>query len=739
MIDIQSFADSVGISRSYIDNTNAEVEISPTAREAALQAMGYDTSDLEGLEQTALKEELLPYEQILDPVTVIRDGEPHCIYLRSRADLSEDALIEYCLTFEDGKKWGDKVPLSEIEIASYKTVQGVEYDTRRILLPHELPYGYHEFAVAITDKGKTYQSIPMSFIVAPLECYVPPKLRAGTKVWGVSVQLYALRSKHNWGVGDFHDLKDLLKYISRRGGQFVGLNPLHAGYPANPDPDMVSPYSPSSRRFLNFIYIRVEDIPEFASCDKAVEMVSSKAFQQKLKALRDREYVDHRAVLELKLQVLRTLFKSLRLDDKRSTRGKKFLEFMQQGGKSLLNMAAYDALQASLFAKGKNAWSWTEFPKEYQNAGSPFVQAWCREHEDEVRFYCYLQFIAQEQLDEAYETAQKEQMIIGPYRDLAVGVAKGSCDVWSDEFEIYRGDSSLGAPPDPLGPLGQSWGLAPMDPKRLRRHGYRELIELYRANMRSCGALRIDHAAGLNRMWWVPAGGNSCDGAYVKNPMHDLIGIIALESHRNKCMIIAEDLGTIPQELRDALKEARMYSYKLFFGERAYDGGYIAPQDYEPFAMSALTTHDMPTLISWWSNGDLKLGVKLGIYTEEHAEDIGAERDYGKQRILDSLHGLGSVGSDVPAYFDQLPKMTRRLQEGLQVHMCRGACALYSAQIEDWIGVEKPVNIPGTCSEYPNWRRKLTMNLDEIFSDPYVNALTEQMSKARQLAGTNRR
>ena len=284
-----------------------------------------------------------------------------------------------------------------------------------------------------------------------------------------------------------------------------------------------------------------------------------------------------------------------------------------------------------------------------------------------------------------------------------------------------------------LGPLGQSWGLAPMDPYSLKQSAYRKFIALYQANMQSCGALRIDHAAGLYRMWWVPPEHRPTEGAYVAYPIHDLLGIIALESHRNKCMLIAEDLGTIPMELRHALKEANTFSYKLFFGERAFDGGYIAPKDYEKQAISALTTHDMPTLKGWWTLSDLTLGQKLGIYAPSDATRLASDRNNAKQRILDSLHGLMSVGTDVPRHAADCP-MSDALALGMQIHMCRGSCALYSSQIEDWIGVEKPVNVPGTFREYPNWRRKLTANLDEIFSDPKVLELTAKMTQARDHA-----
>ena len=797
MIDLEKFADSVGIARDYIDADGKYTVISSEARRATLEAMGYDLTDEAKLKERMLAEEIQPYKDILDPVTVIREGERPFIMMRTLGRISESAMLYWSLTLEDGTTYQGSEPLSEVEIADYEVVQDRLYDTRRFILPNELlfakktpsekakaenktaqasslavvktatrdsvvgakaigselvstdgvslgdgttlPLGYHHFKVKIVDGVVEYESIEQLLILTPLKCYVPEQMAEGKKLWGASVQLYSVRSRNNWGVGDFGDLKALLKVVHDRGGEFVGLNPLHAGYPANPDPDMVSPYSPSSRRWLNIIYISVNDVPEFINNKKVRDACATPAFAKKLQALRDREYVDYKAVLDLKLKVLSQVFDLKRMMDKRSNRSKKFIDFINQGGESLLNMATYDALQHDLYEQGVNAWGWKKFPKEYQDCNSLFVEQWREKNKEKVYFYCYLQFLAQEQLDEAFASAKADGMILGPYRDLAVGVSEGSCDVWSDTDNIYRGLAEVGAPPDTLGPLGQAWGLAPMEPHALRRSRYKQIIELYRANMRSCGALRIDHAAGLYRFWWVPPKHAATDGAYVYNHIHDWLGILALESQRHQCLIIAEDLGTIPMELRVALKEVGAYSYKLFFGERAFDGGYIAPQDYEPQALSALTTHDMATLVGWWSNYDLELGQTLKIYTPEIAQRIKNERDVAKQRILDSLHGLNSCGAEVPYRADEIPEMTHELVTALERHMCRGSCALFSSQIEDWIGVLKPVNVPGTFREYPNWRRKLTMNIEDIDKDSFVRDLTGVMTAARDEASHPRK
>ncbi|MGN0902331.1 MAG: 4-alpha-glucanotransferase, partial [Succinivibrio sp.] len=295
---------------------------------------------------------------------------------------------------------------------------------------------------------------------------------------------------------------------------------------------------------------------------------------------------------------------------------------------------------------------------------------------------------------------------------------------------VFRTKGSIGAPPDPLGPLGQNWGLSPMSPAALKKCAYRPMIKMYQANMKSCGAMRIDHAAGLFRLWITRTTDPASQGAYVHYDMHDLLGIIALESHRNKCLVICEDLGTIPDELTKALRSVGALSYKIFFDEKAQDGGYIAPRDYISQAMSALTTHDMPTLVGWWNCYDLSLGITLGIYTQQEADELGAARAISKQRILDSLHGLGSI-SDTYTKDASESVMNEELASALQVHMCTGSCSLFSSQIEDWIGVDKPVNVPGTCDEYPNWRRKLTKDLEDIFEETRVLEMTGKMTKAR--------
>lgn len=732
MHDLQKLATNLGISSEYINSANVNEQISPDARIHTLRSLGYDIDNQENLSKQLLHEKKQNLENILPPVLVLRDNDKHVCICNVADCIDENFTLEYKISCEDGDVIENSQALYELEIADYESFEDKTYDFRRLYLPVHLPYGYHKLNVFIKDANNKIikKSKECSLIVTPLCCYRPQALEGNQKLWGVSVQLYALRSNENWGIGDFHDLKDLLVYIHNCGGSFVGLNPLHALFPANPDPDMVSPYSPSSRNYLNIAYIRVEDVKDFLNSKEACEYVHTAAFSKKIKALQNRDYVDYKQVIDLKLKVLRMVFDSSKILDKRTKRSQEFDKFLKEQGDDLFNMATFDAIQANLYNQGINATGATQFPKEFSNLMQPFVKAYAKEHINDVYFYCYLQFVAFEQLHEAYSVAKNYNMPIGIYRDLAVGVSPNASDVWADLDNVYVKKASIGAPPDLLGPQGQDWGLCPMDPKGLKQSAYRTFIKLCQSNMKDCGALRIDHAAGLYRSWYVPHGHKATDGAYVQNNYHDLLGIIALESHRNKCLIIGEDLGTIPMQLREALAQAQIYSYKLFFAERNYDGSFINVKNYYQNALCALCTHDMPTLKGWWNMSDLTLGMELGVYQQVYSDKLKEDRQRAKQEVLNTLHQNTNFANDLPT--DACgSNMDEPLVKALQVYMCQGSSALYASQIEDWIGVLKPVNIPGTFREYPNWRRKLPDNLDKIFNNSFVKELTLAMSKSR--------
>ena len=593
---------------------------------------------------------------------------------------------------------------------------------KRFTLPAKLPEGYHTLTLTQNDKP-----FACRVIVAPKRCYEPQALVEGKKLWGACVQLYTLRSDSNWGIGDFGDLKKMLSSVGERGGAFIGLNPIHALYPANPE--SASPYSPSSRRWLNVIYIDVNALDDFKNSKEAQAWWGLETTQQMLKQARDAEWVDYSAVTSLKMAALRLAWKGFaKRDDEQMAA---FRQFVAREGESLYWQAAFDALHAYQVKEDEMRWGWPVWPKAYQKVDTPEVKAFCKKYADEVDFYLWLQWLAYSQFAACWQVSQGYNMPIGLYRDLAVGVAEGGAETWCDR-ELYCLKASVGAPPDILGPLGQNWGLPPMDPHVMAARAYQPFIDLLRANMQNCGALRIDHVMSVLRLWWIPYGETADHGAYVQYPVDDLLSILALESKRHQCMVIGEDLGTVPVEIVSKLRDSGVYSYKVLYFESDHEKTFRAPKAYPEQSMAVATTHDLPTLRGYWESGDLTLGKTLGLYPDEVVlRGLYQDRELAKQGLLDALHKHGCLPKRA-GHKASLMAMTSTLNRGLQRYIADSNSALLGLQPEDWIDMAEPVNIPGTSYQYKNWRRKLSVGLEAMFTDDGVNRLIKDLDKRRR-------
>ncbi|NLS11820.1 4-alpha-glucanotransferase [Vibrio sp. SM6] len=715
---LHKVAKQANLADSYKSAWGDEAKVSDETLRRLLASLGYDVSSDEALLASAEK---IHQPELLPNVAVWRDGDAAEVML-NLANTARIGDFSWTLRLESGETLSGSV--AEQVQRDERDNDGAVYFS----LPQTLPWGYHHLEVTRKRRKAPYV---MTLIRTPRACFKQPVLEQGQKVWGPSIQLYTLRSNHNWGMGDFGDLKQLVSDIASRGGQFVGLNPIHALFPANPE--SASPYSPSSRRWLNILYIDVGSVPEFSLSAEAQQQVGSDEFQARLQHARDAHWVNYSEVRALKMSVLPLLFaefKSRHLDQN-TARAQAFLNFVELGGDSLRHQAAFDALHQHLREDDENSWGWPAFPEGYRHYTTEQTQAFIAEHQAEVQLFMYLQWIADCQIHEAQALAEEKGMSIGLYRDLAVGVSDAGSETWADEGNLVL-DASIGAPPDVLGPLGQNWGLPPLNPNALMKTGYDAYVQLLRANMNHCGALRIDHVLGLLRLWWIPKGEKATEGAYLYYPVQDMLAILALESHRHQCSVIGEDLGTVPDEIVDLLRDAGVHSYKVFFFETSEtDGGYISPSHYAAQSMAALCTHDMPTLRGFWHCDDLKMGEQLGLYPDAaQLQGLFNDRLKSKQAILDSVrwHGLlpEGIGHDA-----QYVPMDWHLSEALQLHLGAGSSALFSVQLEDWLEMDNPVNIPGTVDEYPNWRRKLSVNLEDIFYQEKVNHLAGQLTRAR--------
>ncbi|MCR9656707.1 4-alpha-glucanotransferase [Vibrio parahaemolyticus] len=718
---LKKVAEMARLADSYVSAWGDEAKVSDETLRRLLTSLGYDTSSDEKLLASA---EMKHKKDVLAPVLVLRDGEPVEVELNLGTSARESEF-SWRLETEQGEVLEGYL---QSQIVRDERAEG---GPLVFALPKNLAWGYHKLIISRKRRKTPYE---MSLIITPKACFKQEDLNQHKKLWGPSIQLYTLRTQHNWGIGDFGDLKQLVSDIASRGGDFIGLNPIHSLFPANPEG--ASPYSPSSRRWLNIMYIDVSSVPEFALSAEAQQRVGSAEFQQRLQKARDSHWVNYTEVSQLKMSVLPLLFSEFKARhlDKNTDRARAFLDFVEKGGESLLHQAAFDALHADLHAEDSGVWGWPVFPEKYRTFDAAGTQKYIKDNQDRVHLYMYLQWIADDQIKEAQALAEEKGMAVGLYRDLAVGVADSGSETWADEGNLVL-DASIGAPPDILGPLGQNWGLPPLNPQVLEATGYDAYIKLLRANMKHCGALRIDHVLGLLRLWWIPKGEKATEGAYLYYPVEDMLAILALESHRHQCSVIGEDLGTVPDEIVDILRDAGVHSYKVFFFETSKeDGGFISPKHYAEQSMAALCTHDMPTLRGFWHCDDLKMGREIGLYPDEkQLEGLFADRLKCKQGILDSVRWHGYLPEGI-GHDAQFVPMDSYLSEALQLHVAAGDSALLSVQLEDWLEMDQPVNIPGTVDEYPNWRRKLSMNLDEIFSREDVNRISKRLTEVRAQA-----
>jgi 4-alpha-glucanotransferase len=716
-----------GIGSDFIDAWGKPAKIEKHNQQKLLQAMGYSL-DNEALLIEQIEDEAIEYwMSALSPVKVIRAGEQLRLLMRTSIALA-GKTHSIKIVLESGQSITHKfVPVDSVLVASQE-IDGLEWQEYQIDLPTCKTLGYHQIQLT-TNRKIIARSL---LIVAPKSCYIPKAIKQGKKVWGLSVQLYCVRSHRNWGIGDFTDLVNLAEQAAAQGADFIGLNPIHSLYPANPD--ACSPYGPSSRRWLNHLYLDVQSIPCFD--DASVQAwYNTSEVQTTLDKLRAVEFVDYIGVSKIKFEALELVFKvfSKQYLSKKTSQKEAFAKFVKEGGNSLKTLAIFEALQMSLLEQGKECWGWPVFPEEMQSAESAEVAEFAKKNKKRVDFFLFLQWQSSLQFEKASKAATKSGMEIGIYRDLAVGVSEGGAEIWGNK-SLYCTDVSVGAPPDILGPLGQKWGLPPMDPAQLSQQQYQPITDMFASNMKASGALRIDHVMALLRLWWVHKDDDASQGAYVNYPVDDLLAILALESHRNKSMVIGEDLGTVPDSIRDKLQQNGMFSYRLFFFEQAEDGGFYSPSHYPEQSMATLTTHDMPTLSGFWHCDDLALGKEVGLYPDQdvlnHLYDV---RHENKQHILNSLHGHHSIDSNISPDVNYVG-MSTELNYGMQTHMATGSSALLSLQLEDWLQMDKPVNIPGTFNEYPNWKRKLSHNLEDIFNQEPIKHLTAELTKRREQA-----
>lgn len=707
---LHRLAELKGIAATYFDIWGQEVHASDATLASLLQAMrvldGDEASSAE-IETAIAVHESRQATELLPPVLVLYEDDSRW-QLPARAPQTDapDVTLDWRIDAEDGAVQQGHV--------------GAEWPTAQ-----RLPTGYHQ--LSLVRGGETIARC--SLIVAPRSTYRPPALHGDGRVWGVVAQLYALRSERNWGIGDFSDLARLVELCGEAGAGAVGVSPLHAMFPHNPA--HASPYSPSSRLFLNLLYLDVEAIADCAECGDVRATVVSDGFREQLAMLRRGELVDYVGVAAAKREVLERLYAHFRREHlaRSSARAQQFNQFRKLHGTDLRRHALFDALQSHFHRSDATIWGWPVWPEAFRNPESPQVAAFEREQIEAVEFHEYLQWQADLQLAQVARRASRLE--VGLYVDIAVSIDRAGAEAWSEQ-SLYALDASIGAPPDEYNPKGQNWGLPPLDPARLRAAAYAPFIAMLRANMAHAGALRIDHVMGLMRLYWIAPGAEASAGAYVHYPFDDLLAIVALESQRNRCLVIGEDLGTVHPEVRTKLATAGVLSYGVLFFERRPDGGFKAPADYLRQSIAVVSTHDLPTLAGWWEGRDLALREQLDLFPRpEVREQQVHERAQDRARLLHALAHEQLLPPGIGVDPAQLPALDAACGRAVHAYLARSPAQIVVAQLEDMLLAADQVNLPGTTDQVPNWRRKLTLALEQWPVDERFTALARVLRAER--------
>lgn len=611
-----------------------------------------------------------------------------------------------------------------------------DYSGQVVLPPLHTP-GYHSLLVG--DEK-------IALAVAPHRAYsIQDSTRDASeksRLWGLSAQLYSLRRKQNdraaasvsgsshpdalrindGGFGDFTALANLARAAAVRGADALAMSPVHALYGA--DVSHFSPYSPSSRLFLNALHI---DVASIVTEERLRECVISLGLSNELARLQQLELIDWPAAARAKLSLLRKVWSQLgsRWAQSDHKLALSFRVFRQHGGTALEDHARFEAIHTQQFSHDPKLWNWRNWSAPMRDPTSAAVAEFAQQHADEISFHIFLQWLASRGLDAAQTAAREAGMAIGLIADLAVGTDGGGSHVWSRQREFLVG-VAVGAPPDAMNTHGQDWGLTTFSPVALQQHAYAPFLEMLRATLRHAGGLRIDHILGLRRLWVLPSGGKATDGVYLSYPQQDLLNLIALESLRHRAVIVGEDLGTVPPGFSQSLTDAGVLGMQVLWFQRDH-GFFIEPSRWSSAAMATTTTHDVPPIASWWRGHDIDWLAQIGILPEgTSAESQAEERNHDRQALWSALNYASVCTGEIPAVDD--PQV---VVDAAIAFVAKTPAPLAIIPLEDLFGLDQQLNIPGTTNQHPNWRRRLSAPAEILLDEPAVKNRLQILNRER--------
>ncbi|MDY5153973.1 4-alpha-glucanotransferase [Actinobaculum suis] len=678
---LERLAEAYQVSSAYWSFGGEHITVDDETLIRVLAAMGINASSQEAAQVALEDAELRPWRQVIQDTTVVREGAGTTVQVH----VPHGAAVTMTLELENG---GAREVEQTEDLTLPRPVDGRMIGQASFVIPSDLPLGYHTIHAEVTAPGEESASAHTGMLIV-----VPQRLRSpaecGVSGWGIMAQLYSVRSRESWGIGDLADLAELGSLFAAFGAQFVQVNPLHA---AEPEPPLEpSPYLPVSRRFFNPIYIRPEDIREVAYMDAGRRSLVAWAGEPVKEKSQKNTHIDRDASWEAKKRALRVIYE----EPRSPARERAFARYREREGQGLENFALWCALYEKY---GE------DFPPGLESPHTPGARLQHETLADDVDFFAWCQWILDEQLRAAQERSRRDGMGIGIVHDLAVGVKAKGADVWTTPQAFARG-VTVGAPPDMYNQLGQNWSQPPFNPAELPKLHYAPLRNMARTVLRHAGGLRVDHVMGFFRLWWIPEGAKPLDGTYVYYDHEAMIGVLMLEAYRAGAFLIGEDLGNVEPRVRSFLAERGIFGTSVVLFEKNGDE-FRRPAEYRSNTLVTVDTHDLPPLAGYLAGEHVELRDQLGILTEP-VEKTRNDWMHEVAKLIEVLRAEGLVATDTDP-------TERQVIEALHAFMARTAGELQSIALVDAVGERRIQNQPGTHQEYPNWKIPLADGTENV-------------------------
>lgn len=683
---VRDLANRAGIAVEWRDNAGRVQIVAPDVLGQILDALGLPCSTRSDLQ--ASRKQLLRRTSIttLPPLITATIGRP------TRLDVGTGDLQPARVILESGDQ-------QDIMLTP---VRG------RLRLPAMGETGYHRLLVDNRE---------IVLAVAPSRCYTIEDAVPDARLWGLAAQVYALRTKGDGGIGDAAGIAALAEAAGAHGADALALSPLHALFTA--EPARFGPYSPSTRLFLNPLHASAAMV---FGADQMAEAFADTDLRDRFARFERMPLIDWPQAASAKLDLFRRLFELFANGNETALQAN-FAQFRADGGDLLAQHAVFEALHAVQSATGTS--DWRQWPLDLRDPSSAAVAVFAASHEPEVRFHCFLQWLADRSLGIAQKRARQAGMRIGLIADLAVGMDPSGSHAWSRQGDVLGG-LAIGAPPDMFNPRGQNWGLTGFSPRALVNGGFKPFLATVRTALRHAGGIRIDHAMGMTRLWLIPDGAEPSSGAYLAYPLTDLLRLLALESQRYQAVVIGEDLGTVPEGFRETLENAGLHGVRVLWFERT-ERGFAAPGAWDHSAIAMTTTHDLPTVAGWWHGTDLATRARcdrLGVGVQ--GPDVANEREADCRSLWRAFVDAGVAEEPPPS-----PETTQPVVDAAVTFVANTGSQLFLLPAEDVLGVEEQPNLPGTINEHPNWRRRLVPEAHALLEEPHAAPRVATLAKKR--------